>query len=56
MAPSDAAERWQMLGNEVRRMRSKSAIFEKAYRCVKAAFLRAHYPEEFGAMATARRW
>ena len=55
MAPSDAEERWQMLGNEVRRMRSRSAMFEKAYRSLKAAFLRAHYQEEFGAMAAARR-
>jgi hypothetical protein len=55
MAPSDAEERWQRLGNEVRRMRSRSAMLEKAYRYVKAAFLRAHYPEEFGAMGAAQR-
>ena len=55
MAPSDAEERWQMLGNEVRRMRSRSAMFEKAYRCLKAAFLKAHYLEEFGAMGATRQ-
>jgi hypothetical protein len=56
MAPSEAEERWQLLGTLVRRMRSRSAMFEKSYRCLKAAYLKAHYPEEFGAMAAAQRW
>jgi len=30
-------------------------MFEKAYRCLKAAYLKAHYPEEFGAMGAAWR-
>jgi hypothetical protein len=55
MAPSEAEDRWQRLGTEVRRMRSKSAMFEKAYRYLKAAYLKAHYPEEFGALTTAQR-
>jgi hypothetical protein len=30
-------------------------MFEKAYRYLKAAYLKAHYPEEFGALTTAQR-
>jgi Bacterial DNA polymerase III alpha subunit finger domain len=55
MAATEAEDRWQRLGNEVRRMRSRSAMFEKAYRCLKAAYVKAHYPEEFGAMGAAWR-
>jgi hypothetical protein len=55
MAPSEAEDRWQRLANEVRRIRSRSAMFEKAYRSLRAAYVRAHYPEEFGAMAAAQR-
>jgi hypothetical protein len=42
------------LRDEAQRTRSRSAMFERAYRCLKAAYLKAHYPEEFAAVASAR--
>lgn len=49
----DAEERWRSLGDDVKRMRLKSGMFGQAHRCLKAAYLKAHYPEEFGAITAA---
>jgi hypothetical protein len=49
----DAEERWRSLGDDVKRMRLKSDVFGQAHRCLKAAYLKAHYPEEFGAITAA---
>ncbi len=54
MPPTDATDRWRHLRDEAQRTRSRSAMFERAYRCLKAAYLKAHYPEEFAAVASAR--
>ena len=54
-ARSQAAATLPLKYRKNRRMRSRGAMFEKAYRCLKAANLKAHYPEEFGAMGAAWR-
>jgi hypothetical protein len=54
MPASDATDRWRDLRDEAQRTRFRSAMFERAYRCLKAAYFKAHYPEEFAAVASAR--
>jgi hypothetical protein len=49
MPASDATDRWRDLRDEAQQTRSRSAMFERAYRR-----LRAHYPEEFVAVASSR--
>jgi hypothetical protein len=54
MPASEATDRWRNLRDEARRTRLRSAMFERAYRCLKAAYFKAHYPEEFAAVVSAR--
>jgi hypothetical protein len=49
----EATEQWTRLQESVRSMSHKATILVKAHRYLRAAYLKAHFPEDFRALATA---
>jgi hypothetical protein len=53
MSGIEATERWTTIQESVRSMDYKATMLVKAHRYLRAAYIKAHFPEDFRALATA---